>query len=270
MAGRMQDKVVVITGAASGIGAEASRLFISEGASVVLADLQFERADALAKQLGSKARAIACDVSREAQVEAAVQLAVTAFGRLDAMINNAGIVGAVGSVRDITEDDWNKSIAILLNGVFFGIKHAARVMVPQKSGAIISVASVAGLGGGLGGHAYTAGKTAVIGVTRSAAAELAASHIRVNAVCPGSVPTALTGGIRGSIEAAEKGSADYSPMGQPIRPIDIAEAFLYLAADSGRFVNAQTIVVDGGMIGTTRGGAGFHAAPASYIGVSKL
>ena len=146
---RLKGKVAVVTGAASGIGAGTARLFHAEGASVILADMQEGPGAALAKALGARAHFVRADVTSEADVAAAVDAAVAKFGALDIMINNAGIVGAVGSIANTPLDDWNRTISILLTGVFLGMKHAARVMIPNKRGAIVSVASTAGVLGGL-------------------------------------------------------------------------------------------------------------------------
>jgi NAD(P)-dependent dehydrogenase (short-subunit alcohol dehydrogenase family) len=193
--GRLQDKVAVITGAASGIGAGAVRRFIEEGAKVIIADIQDEPGLALAKELGANTRFIHTDVTAEEQVAAAVDFAVQEFGRIDIMFNNAGVVGAVGRIADTNTDQWNRTVAILLNSVYFGMKHASRHMVPQGSGVIISTSSTAGILGGLGPHCYTACKHAVIGITKSVASELAGNGIRVNAISPGNTATAMTSAV---------------------------------------------------------------------------
>ena len=169
MTGRLEGKVAVVTGAASGIGAGTAQRFAEEGARVVIADLQEGPGNALADGLGEKARFVRCDVTSESEVAAAVDLAVSEFGRLDVMFNNAGVVGVVGSIIETPVEAWDHTISILLRGVFLGIKHAARIMVPQGSGVIISTSSTAGILGGLGPHAYTAAKHGVIGLTKSVA-----------------------------------------------------------------------------------------------------
>ena len=189
--GRLDGKVAVITGGASGIGAGTARRFVAEGAQVVLADLQADAGSALAAELGAAARFAQTDVTQEDDVAAAVDLAVGEFGRLDVMFNNAGIVGVIGPMADTPTDGWDQTVAILLRGVFLGMKHAARVMVPQRSGSIISTSSTAGIIGGLGPHCYTTCKHGVIGMTKSVASELAAHGIRVNVISPGSIVTAL-------------------------------------------------------------------------------
>ncbi|MFT6291451.1 MAG: NAD(P)-dependent dehydrogenase (short-subunit alcohol dehydrogenase family) [Ilumatobacter sp.] len=254
MTGRLDGKVAVITGAASGIGAGTARMFVAEGASVVIADLQDAAGQALADELGDAARFSHCDVTEEADVAAAVDLAVSEFGRLDVMFNNAGIVGAVGRISEMSVEAWDNSMSINLRGVFLGIKHAARVMLEQNSGVIINTSSTAGILGGLGPHAYTAAKHGVIGITKSVANELAPNGIRVNAISPGNTVTTMTASVMGSADdtaaVAEKIAAG-SPLGYAGFPEDIAAAALYLASDDARYVSGHTLVVDAGQ--TTAG-----------------
>lgn len=250
MGERLKDKVAVVTGGARGIGEGTVRRFVEEGASVVVADLQAEAGKALATELGATARFIRTDVTREEDVAAAVDLAVSEFGRLDCMINNAGIVGAIGPIKDTSVEAWDLTIAVLLRGVFFGMKHAARVMVPRQSGCILSLSSTAGVSGGLGSHAYTAAKHAVVGLTKSVASELGQHRIRVNAVAPGNIATPMTADVITSdpakIEDAKEMIRLMSPLGIAGLPIDIANALLYLASDEARYISGHTLVVDAG------------------------
>jgi NAD(P)-dependent dehydrogenase (short-subunit alcohol dehydrogenase family) len=183
-------------------------------------------------------------------VAAAVDLAVSEFGRLDCMINNAGIVGAIGSIKDTPAEAWDATIAVLLRGTFLGMKHAARVMIPQQSGSIISLASTAGVQGGLGPHAYTAAKHAVVGLTKSVASEVGQQHVRVNAVAPGNIVTPMTAdvvtGNPADFATTEEAIKMMSPLGIAGLPIDIANALLYLASDESRYVSGHTLVVDAG------------------------
>lgn len=255
MTGRLDGKVAVITGAASGIGAGTARRFVDEGASVVVADLQVDAGAAVTADLGDRARFAPVDVTNEDDVAVAVDLAVSEFGRLDVMFNNAGIVGAVGSIAEMPATAWDNTIAILLRGVFLGTKHAARVMIPQSSGVIISTSSTAGILGGLGPHAYTAAKHGVIGLTKSVANELAPYGIRVNAISPGNTVTAMTATVAGGepddLETITGHITSTSPLGYAGFPEDIAAAAVYLASDEARYVSGHTLVVDAGQ--TTAG-----------------
>ena len=250
MAGRLEGKVAVITGAASGIGAETARVFVANGARVVVADFQEEAGKKVAAQLGDRARFIRCDVTKEQDVAAAVDLAVSAFGQLDVMVNNAGIVGAVGPISTTSAEAWDATLSVLLRGVFLGMKHAARVMSPRKTGSILSIASTAGVVGGLGPHAYTAAKHGVVGLTKSVASELAPLGIRVNAVAPGNTVTAMTSAVitgdPNNTAKAEQQIAQGAALGIAGMPSDIANALLYLASEEARYVTAHTLVVDSG------------------------
>jgi NAD(P)-dependent dehydrogenase (short-subunit alcohol dehydrogenase family) len=156
----------------------------------------------------------------------------------------------------------------LLDSVFFGMKHAARVMIPNRSGCILTTSSTAGVIGGVGAHAYTAAKHAVAGLVKSVASELASHGITVNAVAPGATVSALSTGVFGSVEKASRHAAEKSPLGRAIFGDDIAEAFLYLAGSGGRNVSGQTLVVDGGYLvsGGRAGMARFHSAETSFLG----
>ena len=268
MGNRLEGKVAVITGGASGIGEGTVRRFVEEGAHVVIADLQDDAGRALCAELGADTRFIHTDVTVEADVAAAVDLAVAEFGRLDVMFNNAGIVGAIGRISDTTADAWNRSVAVLLNGAFHGMKHAARVMVPQGSGVILSTASTAGVMGGLGPHAYTACKHAIIGLTKSVASELGSNGIRVNAIAPGNTATAMTAAVitgdHTDLATTNKHIAAGSPLGISGQPSDIANAALYLASDEARYISGHTLVVDAGQ--TTNGGsARFHQSKSALV-----
>jgi NAD(P)-dependent dehydrogenase (short-subunit alcohol dehydrogenase family) len=268
MSGRLEGKVAVITGAASGIGAGTARRFVAEGARVVVADLQADVGKALVDELGAVARFAETDVTREDDIAAAVDLAVGEFGRLDVMFNNAGIVGVIGPIADTPADGWDQTVAILLRGVFLGMKHAARVMVPQRSGSIISTSSTAGILGGLGPHCYTTCKHGVIGMTKSVASELAAHGIRVNAISPGSTVTALTSAVITGDHTAEDAAtaqiAAGSPLGIAAVAEDIANAALYLASDEARVVTGHTLVVDAGSTSFSAVGR-FHKQPTAVM-----
>ncbi|MGH2588061.1 MAG: glucose 1-dehydrogenase [Dehalococcoidia bacterium] len=252
---RLDGKVAVITGGASGIGAATARLFVEEGARVVIADIQDDRGQELAGVLGTAATYCHTDVTREEDLRGAVARAVDRFGRLDCMINNAGIGGVSGAIQDTDFDGCRHTIDVLLTSVIMGMKHATPVIKAQGGGSIISTASVAGLGVGYGGHVYTACKAAVIHLTRSVANELGEDGIRVNCIAPGGIATAIFGRGAGldqeQAEALIPLLADGMAKAQPIqragRPEDIAEAALWLASDASSFVTGHCLVVDGGM-----------------------
>ena len=255
--GKLEGKGALITGGASGIGEATAKLFVEEGARVLVTDIQDERGQALADVLGSDAGYLHADVSLEDDVERAVRRATETFGRLDVMFNNAGIAGAVGSIEEVTVEAFDETIGVLLKGVFLGIKHAATVMKDRGGGSIINTASVAGIRTGYGNHIYSAAKAGVIQLTRSTAMELGESGVRVNCICPGFIATPMIGRARGlSVEEADEKLdivKDAFEGAQPIRrtglPEDIAKAALWLASDDSGFVNGHTLVVDGGVTG---------------------
>lgn len=248
MSGRLENKVAVITGGASGIGEGTVRRFIAEGAKCVIADIQNDLAEELAGELGKNASAFCVDVAEETQVEEAVKFAVSEFGSLDIMFNNAGILGSVGPISEIDGDGWLRTIDVLLNSVFYGIKHAARVMIQQGSGSIINTASTAGVRAGLGPHVYTAAKHGVVGLSQSVATELGPHGIRVNVIAPGGTISGLTARlVTGDHENLEKASSiigAHNPLRRAGRPEDIANAVLYLASDEASFTTGAVLVVD--------------------------
>ncbi|MGH8430952.1 MAG: glucose 1-dehydrogenase, partial [Solimonas sp.] len=252
---RLEGKVAVVTGAASGIGAATARLFVAEGASVVLADIQDAHGQKIADELGPTATYIHVDVTNEAGVEAAIKLAVEKYGRIDCMFNNAGIPGHTALIEDTDYEAAKQTVDVLLMSVFLGMKHAVKVMKPQGHGSIISTASVAGIGVGYGGNVYSACKAAIIHLTRCVANEVGESNIRVNSIAPGGIPTAIFGKAMGLDQDAAEGVAKMMAAGmdkaQPIPragdAADIAEAALWLASDASSFVTAECIVVDGGL-----------------------
>src|SRR5256885_6134651 len=186
---RLQGKVAIVTGAASGIGEAIARRFADDGALVIVADVQDERGQALVAAIGDGASYRHCDVSREADVRELIAQAADRYGRVDVLVNNAGSPGPSGPIEGIDAQAFDDAIGVLLRSVFLGIKHAAPVMKRQRSGSIVSTASVAGLRTGLGPHVYSAAKAAVIHLTHSVAMELGESGVRVNCICPGGIAT---------------------------------------------------------------------------------
>jgi len=246
---RLKDKVALVTGGASGIGEGTVRKFVEEGARCVVVDLQIERAQALVEELGDTCLAFAADVASEEGVAGAVDFSVEKFGKLDIVFNNAGILGSVGPIKDISSEGWHRTIDVLLSSVFFGIKHATRVM-EEKGGVIINTASTAGVRAGLGPHIYTAAKHGVIGLSQSVAPELGPKGIRCNVICPGGTVTGLTArlavGDHTNLEEATKVIGSANPMGRGGRVEDIANAVCFLASSEASFVNGAVFVVDGG------------------------
>ncbi len=246
----LQGKVAVITGGASGIGESTARLFIAEGAKVLIADMQQERGAALAEELGPAALFQQVEVRQEAEVKAAIDRAVGAWGRLDCIFNNAGFGGVLGPIESIPVEDFDMTMDVLLRGVFLGMKHAVPIMKQQGSGSIINTGSIAGVTAGRGPIIYSAAKAAVVHLSKVTAMELGEHCIRVNCLCPGYIATPLSANTVGRPdELMEKLHHTYA-VRQPIPraglPEDIAQMALYLASDRSSFVTGQALVVDGG------------------------
>ena len=253
--GRLEGKVALITGGASGIGEASVRLFRTEGASVVIADIQDQRGMKLEEELG--ADFVHMDVSNEDDVRSGIDYAVEHYGRLDCIFNNAGIAGAVGNLDSVSVEMFDRTLAINLRGVFLGTKYAARIMCKQGSGSIINTASVAAIRTGYGNHIYSASKAGVLQFTKSVAMELGESNIRVNCVLPGFIPTPMIAMARGvpieeadsKVPVIEEAFKEAQPIKRSGSVDDIAKAALWLASDDSSFVNGQTLVVDGGVTG---------------------
>jgi NAD(P)-dependent dehydrogenase (short-subunit alcohol dehydrogenase family) len=264
MAGRLEGKVALITGGASGMGRATVIRFLAEGAAVVVADLNEETGKQTLAEIersgaGARARFARTDVTSEVQVQEAVELATREFGRLDVVFNNAGIVGAVGSILDTEVEDWDFTFAAVTRSVFLGIKHGGRAMRSAGvDGSIINTASVAAFSGGGGPVAYSAAKAAVINLTRAAALELAAHRIRVNAICPGAILTPLV--HRGREAKLRQLFADMQPWPEAGEGHHIAAAALFLASDDAIFVTGESLVVDGGAM--AKGPATWSRGPA--------
>jgi NAD(P)-dependent dehydrogenase (short-subunit alcohol dehydrogenase family) len=260
---RLENKTALITGGASGIGAAATQRFIEEGCRVMICDIQADAGAAFASSLGDSASFMVCDVTKEDQVAAAMDAAVEQFGKLDIVFHSAGIVGSVGPIATTPSAEWLFTIDVLLNGTFYTLKHAARVMLPNKSGSILSMASTAGVQGGLGPHAYAAAKHAVVGLTKNVATELCHSGIRVNAIAAASMATPMVASVLTgdptNIEGAKAKLAEASPLvGRPGLASDVANAALWLASDESGYTTGHTLTTDAGMtIGATVGPQNF-------------
>ena len=251
MIGRLDGKVAVITGGGSGIGRASVLTFLREGARVVSGDLNeagLAETARLAEDQGHADRlaSLRANVSAELDDEALVGLAVERFGALDCIFNNAGVGGAFGPIGETTVEEWDFTFAVLVRGVFLGVKHASNRMKAQGGGgSIVNTASIAGLGGGAGPHAYSAAKAAVAHLSRAVAAELATHRIRVNAIAPGMIKTPLAAGRRE--DAWERLVREKQPWPEPGLPQHIADAAVFLASEDSRFITGQVIVVDGGL-----------------------
>jgi len=249
-----QNKVALITGGANGIGLAAAERFAEQGAKIVLVDRDAAAGAAAAEAIrgrGADARFVVADVTRSADVQAYVQATLDAFGRIDCFFNNAGIEGAIVPTAEYDEAVFDAVIAVNLKGAFLGLRHVLPVMLRQKSGAVVNTASTAGVVGTPRMPAYTASKHAIIGLTRTAAAEVGPYGIRVNAVCPGATDTRMIHSIESQIDAVDPervGRAYRSaiPIGRYVTPREIAEIVLFLCSDLAAAVTGAHYMADGG------------------------
>ena len=249
---RLSGRVAVITGGASGIGAATAKKFIEHGAKVVLGDIQEAPLAEFVASLGDNAIGRRCDVTSEDDVEALVEAAVQTFGKIDVMFNNAGIVGAIGPLETTPREEWQFSLDILLNGVFYGMKHASKHMKRAGSGSIISMSSTAGVMGGLGPHAYAAAKHAVVGLTKNLAAEVGSCGVRVNCIAAASMATPMVAaavlGDHTNLDETLDFLAQHSPLkGRAGLADDVANAALWLASDESGYTSGHTLTVDAGL-----------------------
>jgi len=257
--GKLDDKVAIIVGGSTGIGASTVELFAEEGAKVIIAGLQPAKGAALAEKVGRDARYLFVDVTDEAQLKAVITETATEFGKLDCLINYAGVPGRWSGVAEVELDEFNQGIAINLTGTLLGIKHASSVMMQQGSGSIVNIGSLCGQLGGWGGYPYSAAKAAVLHLTRCAAMELGQAGVRVNAISPGPIVTPIFAkGVGVSSEDAEQaldgvraavGSfiANLQSIPRAGAPKDVAQVALFLASDDSAFMNGQILTVDGGI-----------------------
>ena len=251
MAELMQDKVALVTGASSGIGRATALVFAREGAKVVVADLNVvggQETVQLVKAAGGEAVFVETDVAQAASVEAMVQTALDTYGRLDCAHNNAGVEGVLSRTAEQTEQDWGPVIRINLKGVWLCMKYEIPHMVQQGSGAIVNTASGAGLIGVKRMAAYVASKHGVIGLTKTAALEYAKSGVRVNAVCPGVIQTAMVERVSGRRPDVLEKMIAAEPIGRSGQPEEIAESVVWLCSDAASFVTGHAMAVDGGAV----------------------
>jgi NAD(P)-dependent dehydrogenase (short-subunit alcohol dehydrogenase family) len=253
---RLDGKVAVVTGGGSGIGAATCRAFVEQGAGVLIADLSQEGGRKVAQELGDSALFCQTDVTDLASLQAAVQTSVDRFGRLDVLVNNAGI-GLVGSVQETDPSDWNKLIAVNMSGVFHGSRVAVDQMLRQKpaGGVVVNIASVAGMIGIARRFAYCATKGAVIAMTRQLAVDYVKAGIRCNAICPGTVYSPFVEGYveRFHSETREETIKELharQPIGRMGRPDEVAELAVYMASDEAAFMTGSAVVLDGGWTAT--------------------
>ena len=249
MPGRLNNRICLITGGGSGIGRATCLLFAREGAKVAVADKMLSAARAVAKEIGANAFAIEVDVAVSASVQAMISATVEHFGRIDVLINNAGY-GISGAVTETSEEDWNKLMAVNVNGVFFGCKYAIPVMKKQGGGVIVSTASVVASVGIRDRAAYCASKGAVAALTRAMALDHVGDNIRVNCVAPGTIKSPYFAEIfRKSNRPAElrRDLNARQAMNRMGKPEEIADAFLFLASDESSFCTGSMLTVDGGM-----------------------
>jgi NAD(P)-dependent dehydrogenase (short-subunit alcohol dehydrogenase family) len=249
--GKLDGRVAIITGAASGMGRATAVRFAKEGAAVVVADLNAqagEQAIAEISAAGGSAVFQNTDVGSDRDLKALFDRALKEYGRLDITFNNAGLGGATGGLADITPEDWDRTFEILTRAVFLGIKYSVEPMRKVGGGSIISTASVGALRPAAGLHAYCAAKAAVVSLTQSAAVELGRDRIRVNCICPGGIVTPLVyQGMRGGEEEARRGMTHQQPIPRAGQPEDIAAMATFLASDEAEWITGTAMVVDGGM-----------------------
>ncbi|TAK36990.1 MAG: SDR family oxidoreductase [Chloroflexota bacterium] len=251
MSGRLEGKVTVVTGGGSGIGRASALAFAAEGAKVVVADVAAEggqKTVQLVRQSGGKAIFVKADMSRSEDVKAMVDAAVETYGRLDCAHNNAGVLASIAPTADCTEEDWDRVIDINLKGVWLCLKYEIGEMLKHGAGAIVNTSSMVGLVGWPGSPAYVASKHGVAGLTRAAAVEYAKAGIRINAVCPGVIDTAMTQPIAESDPQIMAGAIALTPLGRLGRPEEVAAAVVWLCSDAASFVTGHCTSVDGGWV----------------------
>ena len=245
---RLQGKVAIVTGAAGGFGEGIARLFVAEGAKVLIADLDGDKAQQVAASLGAQARSVRCDVSKRADIDAALKACVDAFGAPDIVVNNAGTTHRNQSMLDVDEATFDRVFAVNVKSIYHMTQAVVPLMKARKSGCIVNIGSTAGIRPRPGLSWYNASKGAVNVLSKSMAAELGPDGIRVNAVCPVMGATGLIEQFLGTADTPEARAKIVAgiPLGRMSTPEDVAEAALYLASDAGRFITGIELPVDGG------------------------
>ena len=249
--GRLEGKSVIITGAGSGIGRAASILFTKEGAKLIAVDRSesVKETARLVSESGGTVEAVMADAGSEADVKSFIELALSKYGKLDAIWANAGVSGGLVPLAEQTVEHWQEILRINLIGPFLAIKHAIPHMIKQKSGAIVCTASVAGLKSGASGHPYGASKAGVISLVQTTAYSLSGTGVRINAVCPGLIETGMTKPIFDNAKArgTDGKIGQLNPLKRAGQPHELAAMGLFLASDDASYVNGQAIPVDGGL-----------------------
>jgi 3-oxoacyl-[acyl-carrier protein] reductase len=245
---RLQGKVAIVTGAAGGFGEGIARLFVAEGAKVLIADLDADKAQQVAASLGAQARSVRCDVSKRADIDAALKACIDAFGAPDIVVNNAGTTHRNQSMLDVDEATFDRVFAVNVKSIYHMTQAVVPLMKARKSGCIVNIGSTAGIRPRPGLSWYNASKGAVNVLSKSMAAELGPDGIRVNAVCPVMGATGLIEQFLGTADTPEARAKIVAgiPLGRMSTPEDVAEATLYLASDAGRFITGIELPVDGG------------------------
>jgi NAD(P)-dependent dehydrogenase (short-subunit alcohol dehydrogenase family) len=243
------NKVVLITGAGSGIGKSIAELFAKQGAHLMLSDIRYNNIEEVAKEIKNKGGLVSCypaDISKLQDVESLIDYTLNKYKSIDVLVNNAGIMDDFAPVEDVSDESWEKIIGVNLNGPFFTCRAIVKIFKEQKSGVIINIASIAGLTGGRAGLAYTVSKHGLIGLTKSIAYQYAGTGLKCNAIAPGGVETNIMHDLEPNPFGYSRMKAGAGNMPEAGTPDDIAELALFLASAKSGFINGAVMVADGG------------------------